>query len=85
MIAGGHRQTELSRHGTANQYRNTDSLRFRTRHQRGFQAAHIDRDEVMGGGVHGPTDGNKREASEALVKLAAGRLSLHSPLLHIRR
>jgi hypothetical protein len=33
----------------------------------------------MGVGVHEPTDGNKREASEALVKLAAGRLSLHSP------
>jgi hypothetical protein len=53
---------------------------LRTRDQRGLQAAHIDRDEVMGVGVHEPTDGNKREASEALLKLAAGRPSLHSPM-----
>jgi hypothetical protein len=72
-------QPEITRDRIAHQCRNTDSLRPRTRHQRGFQAAHIDRDEVMGVGIHETTDGHKQEASEALVKLAAGRLSLHSP------
>jgi hypothetical protein len=58
---------------------NTTSHDFVTVDMRGFQAAHVDRDEVMGSGVHEPTDGNQKEASEALVKLAARRLSLHSP------
>ena len=79
MVGGCLGQAKLSREGTANQQRNADSFRLRTRHQRGLQAAHIDRDEVMGVGVHEPTDGTKREGSEALVKLAASRLSLHSP------
>ena len=79
MLCGCIDKTKLARHRTANQSRNTDSLDLRTRHQRGLQAAHVDRDEVMRVGVHEPTDGNKREGSEALVKLAAGRLSLHSP------
>jgi hypothetical protein len=57
-------QTKLAREGTANQHRNTDSFRLRTRHQRGLQAAHIDCDEFMGGGVHEPTNGGKRSACE---------------------
>ena len=71
--------SSMSRYANANQHRNTDSLRLRTRDQHGLQAAHIGRDEVMGVGVDEPTNRNEREASEALVKLAAGRLSLHSP------
>jgi hypothetical protein len=34
----------------------------------------------MGCSVHEPTDWKKREEREALVKLAADRLSLHSPM-----
>jgi hypothetical protein len=73
------RQPKVTRDSAAHQHRHARALRLRTRHQRGLQAAHVDRDKVMGSGVHEPTDGNKREASEALLKLAAGRLSLHSP------
>jgi hypothetical protein len=68
------------RHRAPHQHRHADPLGLRTRYQRGFQAAHLDRDEVMGRGVHEPTAGQPREGCEALVNLAAGRLSLHSPM-----
>ena len=35
MVGAWFGQPNLPRHGIANQYRNTDSLRLRTRHQRG--------------------------------------------------
>jgi hypothetical protein len=63
MLSGHLDQTNFSRHGAANQYRNTDPLRLRTRDQRGIQATHIDRDEAMGVGVH-ETNGGKRSACE---------------------
>jgi hypothetical protein len=51
-------KTKMTRNRRAHQHRNTHPLRQRTRHQRGFQAAHIDRDEVRRVGVHEPSFGD---------------------------
>ena len=58
-------------------------FRLRTRHRRGLQAAHADRDEAVGRGVHEPTEGNQKKASEAVVNsgpaLGAARQPTQEP------
>ena len=51
-LGSTHRQApDRAATARADQRRHADALRLRTRHQRGLQAAHVDRDEVMDEGV----------------------------------
>jgi len=59
-----HRKPEIARNRATHQHRHADAICLRARHQRGLQATHVDRDEVMGSGVHEPTNGGARSACE---------------------
>ena len=60
-----HAGPEMAGHRATHQHRQADAFYLRTRHQRGLQAAHVDRDEVMGRGVHEPTIEGARSACES--------------------
>jgi len=55
---------EIARYSAADQHRHAHPLGLRARHQRGLQAAHVNRYEVMGSGVHEPTNGGARSGCE---------------------